>query len=421
MKNQWTLCALLCWCNHICADALDHTHFNNDCDFPIIASTLYDTSGFTNREISPGNSDVDEYTSMGDLVIQITVPKLNSRSCTLKIKSDWSIVVKPALENVVKVSSNNGWESCMIQGPLGDLPLYTEQKLPGIPGKCDQVFNPPGPASSTCKEKDLCCCYSPNWWQYQMGRYYPPTVKCIDGKFSGNEHDASTLLDIDRGVMRFKGKPFFPVVRLEEYTGDFVNHYFPNFCLNNSYQGELRTVYDIVNINPIHGVTTDERIWVDVDDVVNASEPARLSLCEPDCKDTSSNGAARGGTYSFTSGWNVGGKLGATIPMKVFTLAVEGNGGYSKSTTTSQTVALSTSPKCGYHAAITGDALIHHSMAQYTITYPDDGYDGFDGCRMIVIDFVAQDFARSKNFNGYKNSGGIDVKPCGYPLLDGSF
>jgi hypothetical protein len=412
------------------AKALDHTHFDNNCNYPILGTTSYagGNSQFINRMIPPGGSDADQYNPVNSLTISVTVifEESKQKSCSLIISTDHSIVIENGTPNNVVVTENyfgvKTQNFCVINAPPGDVPSYTPIKLPGITGKCDQVFNPPGPLNDVGNAQELCCCYSQNWWLYQMSRYNPPTVECINGEFDpGYDTSAANIL---QNLMDSAYN-----VTIEDHTGDYVTPYFPDFCLNNSFQGELLPAYDISNINPTPGnIDNDEQIWVDVT-ASNVEEPSVISLCGSGC-DTSITTASVSiaGSYSFTSGWNIGGSIGAELPDKIFSgrLKAVVSFGYSQSTTVSQSVTQSVSPRCGYRGTITGNTLIHHSLAMYTIFLNGPVADGHipapppSGCNVVVVDMVAQDVPREQTFNGFKQQGGTESKPCGYPLMDGS-
>lgn len=285
------------------------------------------------------------------------------------------------------------------------------------------AYNPPGPAQGGCNAAGVSCCYSPTWWQAEIGT---PSVTCADGSFTRGTPDAADALNECQGppvttcVQNFCNTLLPPTCVWVEESGDHVSSYYangPGKCENNNWKGQTINVYSKDNFKSAN----DEIVWGDVTPPGN--EPGEGENCNGNIQSSYSIT----GTYSHTTGWNIGGQFGLKLPSgllgKVVTsLApeIKVTGGYTDTTSQGTNAGITVTVPTGQHGTATKGTLIHHSYGHWVInsgTVPGGGK--LNGCKKIQINNVGIDMPADPSNPQQPGGWGVESKPCGYPLLNG--
>lgn len=265
------------------------------------------------------------------------------------------------------------------------------------------------------------CCYNPTWWLDGVG---PPEVTCLDGSNDPGFSVDDLLHACDVG--QFSDNPNCIVsdcvghecvgietctppsatCNYEEYPGDRLD---PAMlpCTSIDFNGESQLVYSADNFK----AGNNEIVWACADKDAPEGGAAGVSACGP-------TGAeyTEGSTFTKGSGFSVGGGLTATL-FGIVELGVTGE--YTQTTGRETTAGVTLAVDPGQHGCVTKGTLVHHTLGDLYVDAPDMA----DGCKrwkignwagdMVVSDVNNPDMATAAQW-------GVEVKPCGYPLMNGA-
>ncbi|KAL3158493.1 hypothetical protein ABBQ38_010725 [Trebouxia sp. C0009 RCD-2024] len=262
-----------------------------------------------------------------------------------------------------------------------------------------------GPQAAGCAAAGLSCCYNPNWWLDQQPS---AGASCTSGTYDSSvtpEFLIQACIDGSIGQYTYCSQNFCQTIELASVSCD----YYENLgdytgsqpCSSNNFNGQDIQVYDPSELKG----NNDEVLWADA--TVSNGQPTGVQTCN-------SPGASYTltATYSKSSSWNIGIQLGAK-----FLTAYEAKltAGYSETYTSGQNAGVTVSTQQGQHATVTAGTLVHHTIGWWDVKLNNP----YKGCSHYRVDNVAADLIMPTSDPNFPTDLGVDVKPCGYPLLNG--
>ncbi|DBA72037.1 TPA: hypothetical protein ACH3X2_010773 [Trebouxia sp. C0005] len=265
--------------------------------------------------------------------------------------------------------------------------------------------NPAGPSQAACSAQGLACCYSPTWW---LDQQLAPSVSCTDGTLTSDNTVDVLLQACEDGYI---GIPCYQDICPPDDSYEVTCEYFESTgdytgqppCTTQEYQGSSITVYDPAQWQ---FAGNDEVVWGDV------SPPTGSGIGEKTCYGPGGT-IGMTGSYSKTSSWNVGIQLGSKIFQNIETKLTAG---FSQSYTEGTSATVSVDVPTNFHGTLTKGTLVHHSIGWWQVSV----YDGpYEGCNTFRVDNVASDLIMPQSDYRFPIGFGTEVRPCGYPLLNG--
>ncbi|DBA80482.1 TPA: hypothetical protein ACH3X2_007409 [Trebouxia sp. C0005] len=286
--------------------------------------------------------------------------------------------------------------SSLVQGcearPAVDLPEPPTLNNAGRELKQDD--NPPGPAQAGWLEQQVAPSVTCTTGTANTVTAEALLQACQDGSIGASNTACGYLQGCTDTAVNVKSCTYY------ENIGDYSNS-MP--CSTNNFNGQTITVYDESNLKP----NNDEVVWADAS--VPSNEPTGVQACNVP------QGASYTltATYSKSSSWNIGIQLGAKI-MSDYEAKL--TAGYSQTYSKGTNAGVTVSVEDGQHGTVTAGTLVHHALGWWDVQLVAP----YDGCTEYRVDNVAADLIAPSSDPNYVSDFGVEVKPCGYPLLSGA-
>ncbi|KAA6424766.1 MAG: hypothetical protein FRX49_05433 [Trebouxia sp. A1-2] len=151
---------------------------------------------------------------------------------------------------------------------------------------------------------------------------------------------------------------------------------------------------------------------------VDLPEPPTLNNAGRELKqDDNPPGPAQAGADASVPSNEPTGVQACNVPQEIMSdYEAKLTAGYSQTYSKGTNAGVTVSVEDGQHGTVTAGTLVHHALGWWDVQLVAP----YDGCTEYRVDNVAADLIAPSSDPNYVSDFGVEVKPCGYPLLSGA-